>query len=216
MNKNWIIGLVILGLLSFGIYKFWQYANIPTPAPESNVQIVLNDTDHTKGSATPSATLVEYGDFQCPACAVFAPSVKALSEEFSNDLQVVYRHFPLTNIHNNATNSAKAAEAAGKQDKFWEMHDLLYANQKVWEGGSGSVDVFADLASQIEGLDVERFKTDFDSQETSDKVDADVKSGNLLVVNATPTFFLNGRKMTNLTNFDDFRNRIVQAIEASE
>ena len=92
----------------------------------------VSDSDWVKGNRSAPVVLVEYSDFQCPACAASAPLVKQLTEEFGNKIAFVYRHFPLPQ-HKNAYPAAQAAEAAGKQGKFWEMADLIFANQTKWE-----------------------------------------------------------------------------------
>lgn len=97
---------------------------------ENSMEVKVND--NVKGSREAKAVLIEYSDFQCPACQVYYPVVKQLTEELGNEILVVYRHFPLTTIHPNALPAAKAAEAAGKQGKFWEMHDMLFDKQSEW------------------------------------------------------------------------------------
>src|SRR3989344_9628643 len=130
--KNWVIGvLIIVGLIVAGV-KFWQWAITP-PEGVPEVPLELTDSEWMKGNPQASVALVEYGDFQCPACATYYPIVKTLTDDYGEDLKVVYRHIPLVAIHTNAMDAARAAEAAGLQGKFWEMHDKLYENQKEWE-----------------------------------------------------------------------------------
>ena len=165
--------------------------------------------DWTKGGADPKVVLVEYSDFQCPACGYFFPIVQQLLEEFGDDLQLVYRHFPLRQIHPNAALAAQAAEAAGRQGKFWEMHDRIFAEQESWADLSRSKarDSFVAYAEQI-GLDTMRFVADLESDAVREKVRRDEQSGKRARVRGTPTFFLNGERIQNPKNYDAFRNLI--------
>ncbi len=166
-------------------------------------------TDWVKGAPLNEAKVVltEYADFQCPACAAYYPFVKQLGQEFKN-LSIVFRHFPLSQ-HANAREAAQAAEAAGKQGKFWEMHNLLFDNQDIWSQSSFAAETFNTYAQTL-GLDMEKFKADFNSSETKTKIEADYQSG-VSEIDGTPTFFLNDKKIQNPQNYDEFRNIILQA-----
>lgn len=168
-----------------------------------------DNTDWIKGAPLKDTkvTLIEYSDFQCPACGAYYPIVKQLSQEFKN-LSVVYRHFPLAQ-HANARPAAQAAEAAGQQGKFWEMHDLLFGNQNAWSDSNTAEQIFIAYAQSLE-LDMEKFKTDFNSAETKNKIEADYQSG-ASEIDGTPTFFLNDKKIQNPQSYEDFRSIIQQA-----
>jgi len=99
---------------------------------QGSIDITISEADHTKGNPDAAVKLVEYGDYQCPACAGVNPAVNQVIENMGEDIMLVYRHFPLVNIHPNALAAAYAAEAAAIQGKFWEMHDKLYENQQEW------------------------------------------------------------------------------------
>jgi Na+/H+ antiporter NhaA len=147
---------------------------------------VDGERDHTRGPQDASVTLVEYGDFQCPYCGRAEPVVRELLTDV--DLRYVWRNLPLTDVHPQAQMAAQAAEAAGLQDKFWEMHDLLFAHQDRLR----ITDVLGyarDLA-----LDEERFHDDVMRRATSDRIAADLESADLSGVSGTPTFFINGRR----------------------
>lgn len=159
---------------------------------EVNVEDLLADHTPINGPLSASFTLVEFSDFQCPACAAFAPSVKQLISTYPDDLRVAYRHFPLPQ-HENARMAAEAAQAAHAQNAFWEYHDKLFENQE-----NLSKDDLVRYAQEI-GLDAERIKTSLDTEEYANVVQADVSSGQNFNVNSTPTFFLNGRKV-NITS----------------
>lgn len=166
--------------------------------------IAIEAADQVKGNKDAKVILVEYSDFQCPACASFYPIVKKMSQEFSEKIAFVYRHFPLTQ-HKNAKPAAYAAEAAGKQGKFWEMHDIIFENQNNWSQEKNAKDLFIKYAQDL-GLDIEKFKSDFDSKEISDKIENDYKGGLALKVNGTPSFFLNGKYL-------DIRSGIISTEE---
>lgn len=167
-----------------------------------------DDSDQMKGAPLKEAKiiLIEYSDFQCPACRSYYQIVKKLSQEFP-DLSVVYRHFPLPQ-HANARTSAQAAEAAGQQGKFWEMHDMLFDNQQNWAESKTSREIFLGYALAL-GLDIEKFKTDYDSSATKIKIEKDYQSG-AKDINGTPTFFINNKKIQNPRNYDEFRSTIEQ------
>lgn len=167
--------------------------------------------EHTKGPAGASVRLVEYSDFQCPACRIYYPLVKALGEEFPNVLEIVYRHFPLERIHQNANAAGRAAVAAGMQEKFWGMHDAIFERQDEWSKIPDATNVFAGYAASL-GLDENQFRAAMNSREAKDKVQKDFESGVASGVNSTPTFFLNGEKIKNPRSFDEFRALIQQHI----
>lgn len=187
---TWGVVILVLGFLAFRGYKFIT-ASVPDVV---RVPIEVVASDRVKGPESASVILIEYSDFQCPACAAYYPLVKKLSEEFPQDIRIVYRHFPLTQTHKNALSSAKASEAAGAQGKFWEMHDMLFEKQGEWSELGSAKDKFVEYANEL-GLDKQKFLSDFDSREVSEKINAEMTSGNTLGITGTPTFFLNGAKV---------------------
>jgi protein-disulfide isomerase len=146
--------------------------------------VPLSDRDHVRGPATATVTLVEYGDYECPFCGAAAPAVKQV-EQLVGDLLFAYRHFPLTQIHPHAFQAAEAAEAAGAQGSFWEMHDLLFTHQDALE----LQDLF--VYARALGLDLERFASDLANNAHAARVREDFMSGIRSGVNGTPTFFIN-------------------------
>jgi len=183
------------------------------PVAPSRVPIAQGEALHFRGGADAPVTLEEYGDFQCIPCAEFSPTLAKVEEEYGERLRVIFRHRPLRK-HVHAVLAARAAEAAGLQGQFWEMHDLLYQNSLRWTRGVETVgpdappsrrleskllamdievrDVFASYAERLK-LDVERFKRDIDSDEVKARVDADIARGDTLGIDRTPTLYLNGR-----------------------
>ncbi len=142
--------------------------------------------DHVQGSANAPVTLMEYGDYQCPYCGEAYSIVKQLQQKFDNNLRFVFRNFPLAQIHSYAEVAAEAAEAAGTQNKFWEMHDYLYEHQNQL-----AVPQLIAAAGLL-GLDVERFTDDLSRHAYAERVREDFLSGVRAGVNGTPTFFING------------------------
>lgn len=205
-----VIGLLILAGLGYGGFRFFQWINAPQPEV-TQAEIDVAGDEWIKGNPEASVTLVEYSDFQCPACKNYFPLVKRLSEELPQDLRFVYRQYPLTSIHRNAFASAKASEAAGKQGKFWEMHDLLFENQDSWSTDSNPDDKFEGYAGEI-GLDIEQFKTDYDSDEVKDAVNEDITTANRLGFSSTPSFTLNGRRIENPRSYDALKQLIEDEI----
>lgn len=169
-------------------------------------------TNHVKGEGASGVKLVEYGDFECPACNQYYPLVKQVYEKYQADIVVQFRHFPLFQIHPNAIAGSRAAEAASKQGKFWEMHDKLYENQQQWTSSRNPQTEFVVYAKQI-GLNTTKFSEDFKSSAVNASVQADIQEGNRLEVNSTPTFFIDGKKISNPTSLEDFNKVIETAIE---
>jgi protein-disulfide isomerase len=206
----WGGGLFVLGLL--GWWMVSASKNLPSPVAAGTLSAPVNDADHSVGPTDAKVTLVEYSDFQCPACAAYAPIVtKALAEpELKGKVRFVYRFFPLITIHPNARLSSQAAEAAGLQGKFWEMHDLLFAKQTEWAelSNTGAKNKFADYAAQL-GLDKARFLSDIDGSTVKDRVQRDMDSGNASNIQGTPTFYVNGTVLTNPQSYDEFKQDLL-------
>jgi protein-disulfide isomerase len=152
----------------------------------SRLTVPVGKNDHVRGSRDAPVMLVEYGDFECPHCGQAYIVVKALERELGDVLAVVFRHFPLATVHPHAELAAEAAEAAGAQGKFWEMHDIMFERQEAL----APEDLLA-YAAELE-LDVERFALELDEHRHAPKVRADFISGVRSGVNGTPTFFING------------------------
>jgi protein-disulfide isomerase len=146
----------------------------------------VNAQDHVAGRDDAPVTLVEYGDFECPYCGMAHPIVKNTQRALGSQLRFVYRHFPLAEVHPHARIAAQAAEAAGAQGKFWEMHDTLFENQQALD-----VEDLIGYAKAL-GLDTTRFARDLEAGTYAKRVRDDFRSGVRSGVNGTPTFFVNG------------------------
>ena len=159
-------------------------------------------------SSTPSVvTLEEFGDYQCPPCAQLHPALKEIKQQFGPNLNFVFRNLPLT-IHKNALIAAQAAEAARVQNRFWEMHDLLYQNQDAWKDDKNPKARFVKYAGDL-GLDTARFEQDLVGDQVRFRLQADLDAAARLGINGTPTILINGRQMkTEATNADGIRKGI--------
>ena len=172
--------------------------------------LAVRPDDWTRGSADAPVTLIEYSDFQCSACASYHPVLEQLTAELGPQLQFVYRHFPLRSIHKKADLAGAAAEAAGNQGKFWEMHNKIFENQSKWANARNADEIFISYA-QILGLNLDQFKIDLESRVVRDRVDAGYDEALSLGLNSTPTFFVNGKKIVNPRGFEAFRDLLIQA-----
>ncbi len=168
--------------------------------------------DWVKGDINSNIVLIEYSDLQCPACGAYYPFMKQLTTEFGDKIAFVYRHFPLKQLHKHAEAAARAAEAAGKQGKFWEMHDILFERQQMWSAKLTVKATFSEYAKEL-GLDVDKFEKDADSLEIRGKVENNFLSGERNKVNSTPSFFLNGTKLQNPRGYEEFKEVINNAIK---
>lgn len=203
-----------LGLIIVLLFAYYFYSMSTNPASTSKVaEVVVTQTDHVRGAKDGKVTLVEFGDFQCPACGAWAPMVQQVLSDNKDTLKLVFRHFPLTQIHRNALPAAKAAEAAGLQGKFWEMYDILYQKQEEWSNALNSRQYFLTYATTL-GLDTKKFVTDMDSKSVEEKILAELKEGTNLDIQGTPTFFINGKKMEGVTDLSSFNKAIKDAAVA--
>lgn len=155
------------------------------------IETPISASDWTKGNPDAKVTIVEYSDFQCPSCGAYFPMVQELITEYQDRMYFAYRHFPISNKHPLADDAAYAAEAAGKQGKFFEMHDLLFERQNDWTNRSDAPTLFESYANEI-GLNMDQYKADVGSEEVIDAVSDDYFSGLRSQVLGTPTFYING------------------------
>ena len=205
MNKvTWIIFGAVVVLVLGGLVVYSRIsnpamdvssinANAISAASEQNGQIA----DQVFGNPDAKVVLVEYGDFQCPSCGAAHPQIKEAMETYKNNVAFIFRNFPLTTIHPNARVSSAAAEAAGLQGKYWEMHNIIYEAQADWEKLTGDqrTNIFVGYATAL-GLDTDKFTTDLASKAVNTKISFDQALGKKIGVNATPTFYLNGEKLS--------------------
>lgn len=205
--KKW---LKIIGIVSFIVASIIWY-NYSNPPISSKDLLSIKSDDWFKGKNEAQVTVIEYLDFECEACGAIYPVTKRISEEFGGQVKFVTRYFPLDG-HRNSITSALAAEAAGKQGKFWEMHDKLFENQITWgESRDSKSYVFEKYAEEL-GLDIQKFKQDVKLNETRNRIERDRLSGIRLGINSTPSFFLNGEKIVNPRGYQEFKELIQKAL----
>lgn len=190
-----ILGAIIV--IFVAIFAISQHSSNNNSSGGNNKNSTAGATNHVEGNNAKGVTLVEYGDYECPICEIYYRPVKQAVAKYSNDIHFQFRNLPLTSIHPNAFAAARAAEAAGLQGKYWQMHDKLYENQNSWVSASTPLDIFTGYAKDI-GLNVSQFKSDYASSKVNDAINADLaafaKTGQ---EEATPTFFLNGKYLPN-------------------
>jgi len=213
----WSIGFVVILVGAF-VAMWASSTGSDFPSPNANtkdaVEFIITNNDHVKGATNAKVTIVEFSDFQCPACKSYAPVLNELVKIFPNDVRLVYKHFPLRSIHLRAQGAAEAAEAASLQGKFWEMVDKLFSGQEIWSKGKGS-DQFEAYAKEF-GLDTLKFKNDLASNEVKNAVNDDYKEGLDIGINSTPTFYLNGKKIVNPDSLEAFKALIETELKASQ
>jgi protein-disulfide isomerase len=151
-------------------------------------------------------TIVEFSDFQCPFCSRVTPTLDRIKKEYPDDVRIVFKHLPLS-IHPKAPAAHAAAEAAGRQGKFWEMHDKIFANQR-----NMSEEAYVGYAEEL-GLDVEQFKKDVASEEVKGKVRGDASQAAKLGVSGTPAFFVNGYYLSGAQPFEAFKAKIDEQLD---
>ncbi|MCL4360334.1 DsbA family protein [Patescibacteria group bacterium] len=201
--------LVIVGAAVF----FFSSPAGQSATPAADRTLLVRSDSEKISSPSARATLVEFADYQCPACGAYYPVVKQVVSEFTGKLNFVFRNFPLDQ-HPNAKPAAYAAEAAGRQGKFWQMHDLIYTNQVKWSDSPDAAAIFEGYAKTL-GLNMDHYKKDVASQAVSAMIDRDVSDATALGVDATPTFYLNGVKLDNPAAIDDFRTAVKKALETA-
>jgi protein-disulfide isomerase len=208
-----ILGVIVVAIAAGA----WYYAK-PTSDSAATVGSISDRTevqgDWGMGNPDAKLTIIEYGDFQCPACGFYHPIVKELMEEFKDDVYFIFRHFPLVNAHQFATMAASASEAAGRQGKFWEMHDLLMTNQQMWSRGMAS-SAFLAYAREL-GLNDVQFQQDVRDEAIFAKIEKDFNSGVDLKINSVPSFFFNGTYTSTPRTKEAFRQLIIDKLMEAE
>ena len=210
-NKTLIISIVaIVGFVIVSYFAFNKPAAPAIPLPE---QATARAEDHRKG--TGKKLLVEYSDLQCPACKTFheyletqKKSDPAFAKLMNEKYTFVYRHFPLTSIHKNAQSAAYHAEAAAKQGKFYEFIDRAFATQTEWSDLDKPEVFFMTIATDL-GLDLSKFSTDASTDGVKNQVQTDSDLALRGGVNSTPTFFIDGVKLSGYNSFDDFKQLLI-------
>lgn len=177
-------------------------ASAPAPAP------VTAAPAQVKSAASLVITVEEFGDYQCPPCGLLHPELKKIKEEYRGRINFIFRNLPLPTIHKNALAAAQAAESARLQDRFWEMHDLLYDNQNAWKDEQDPRPIFLRYARSL-GLDLKRFTRDLEGMEVQQQLAADQQRADAQGVKGTPTLLIEGRQLRmEVTNSEGIRKAI--------
>ena len=209
-TKPFIV-IVIAVAMAAGIAVYWSRQSSASGESTNNTMAAANPGGgHIRGKADAAVTLVEFGDYQCPACGFFYPIVEEVLQRYPDKVKLEFHHYPLIQMHPYALLAAKAAEAAGEQGKFWEMHDKLYQHQSEWSRSNNPEALFVAFAGEI-GLDANKFMRALKSPETEKKILEDIQRGTDSKVNQTPSFFINGQALEPTPNGV---NEFAAAIEA--
>lgn len=194
-----ILGIILIVTLALVFGAVFLLS--PKDATEAGRILQIDYSKGQKiGSDSAKVKLVEFSDFQCPACQAVEPFIEKLHLDYPDQVQIIYRHFPLSQ-HTHSQQAAILAESSGEQGKFWEMHDRLFGTQQQWSGLPDATPFFQNLVKEL-GLDENKIKQSEEDNNIKVRIDEDIAEGNRLGVSSTPTFFLNGRKL-NLQNFAD-------------
>jgi protein-disulfide isomerase len=169
----------------------------------------LKGGGHFRGPENAEVTLVEFGDYQCPSCGAYHPFVKEILNRYPKQVRLEFHHFPLISIHPNSMAASKAAEAAGEQGHYWEMHDALFEYQNQWAAAPDPKPIFTAIANRI-GINGTILVQTMDSPRLQERVLQDVQRGDAASIQAVPTFFINGQQVHIKLSMEDF----VQVIEA--
>jgi protein-disulfide isomerase len=219
MSKQFWAVIIVIVLVLGGIFYITNN-NKSSSTDSSNSG---TPSHHVEGEGADGISLVEYGDYQCPYCGEYSTAVKEVQAIYNTQMTFQFVNFPLISLHQNAFAGARAAEAAALQGKFWQMHDLLYeenqeyydSNETVssWISASNPESYFDKYASQI-GINVNKFEQDYASGQVNNTINADMAKGNKLNVDATPTFYLDGKQVQvddSLTAFEQVINAAIKA-----
>ena|SRR3989344_4927681 len=208
--SNKIVIGVIVGVISLvGLWSVWKMLGTSAQKTAQPVDLKVTDSDWQRGSASPSATLVEYSDFQCPACKAYAPLVDEVIKKNADKVRLVYRNYPLPQ-HQHSKLAAYYAEAAGMQGAFFQMHDKLFEGQADWDKSDKPQEIFLSYAKELK-LDINKLNADVKSNVVAQNVEEDITSGTAAGVDSTPSFFLNGVKITSPQSIDEFDKLIKES-----
>jgi len=213
-KKTWIIFAAVCVLILGGLVVLSQKDKVDVSnVNQAKLQTASvssgNIADHVFGLPNSDTSLVEYGDYECPYCGEVYPKLKTVVDNYKTKITFVFRNYPLSSIHPNARAAAAAAEAAGLQGKYWEMHDKLYESQNDWSSLATDkrTDMFVAYAREVGVASLDKFKADMASSAITKKIDYDLALGNKAKITGTPTIYLNGVKLSddvasNLINGD--------------
>jgi protein-disulfide isomerase len=205
------IVIVLAVAAAFGAAVFLsRQPDQPSETNAAAVPLDIKSGGHFRGAENAQLTLVEFGDYQCPSCAAYHPFVKEILNRYPKQLRLEFHHFPLITIHPNSMAASKAAEAAGEQGHYWEMHDALFEFQNQWANQPDPKPIFAAIANRI-GINGTILVQTMDSPRLQERILKDVEQGDKGNVQAVPTFFIKGQQVHIKPTMEDF----TQVIEAN-
>lgn len=210
MNREAKILLAILTVVvggMIGLFILTGSGEGPAESTEVDTSKLVRENSHKQGKG--AVTVVEFGDFQCPSCAQALPVTKQIKEEYGDKITFVFRNFPLA-MHKNAEAASQAAESAGSQGRFWEMHDKLFLGQAEWAELGNPDDVFVRYASEL-GIDGEKLRKDLEQKTYKDTIEEDKADGTALQVAGTPTFFVDGQRAAKF-DYETLKTMIDEAL----
>ncbi len=207
-KESCIVGGIALAFIIIFALIVWKTPAANGPKTVGDASLLVRADSHTTGSADATVVMVEFGDYQCPACGMVHPMLKQVIDAYKNNpkFSFVFRNFPLPQ-HANALISAEAAEAAGAQGKYWEMHDMLYEHQSEWSDVADPSAIFAGYAQSL-SLNVTKFKSDITGKKFAAAIAADQKDAAALNLDHTPTVFLNGKEVDQGMTVDGLKAQI--------
>lgn len=192
-----LIGIAVLVVIGGVLLAIFANPQPKDPGAPLDTNSLIREGNHMTGSKDAKVNIVEFADYQCPACGAAHPIIKRIVDEYKDNpnVNLVFKNFPLDTIHPNARIGAEAAEAAGEQGKYWEMNDVLYTNQSQWSENPSPLDIFVGYAQQIGVANIEQFRESIQIRKYDAVISADVSDGQSINVNSTPSIFINGEKM---------------------
>lgn len=212
MDRRFLIIIAVIMVGFVGLVVMNKRDKTSTTSSSANVQ----GSNNYYGNKDSKVELTEFVDFQCEACYAYYPVVKQVKEDYKDKVSFRVRYFPITSSHQFAMQAARSAEAAARQGKFWEMHDLLFEGQKTWEQAQDAGQYFDQYAQQI-GLDMEKYRADFSSSDVNAVVNKDLKDVQEIGGNGTPTFALNGKKIESPgQTAEDFKKYLDEQLAKAE
>jgi protein-disulfide isomerase len=200
-----IAAIVLVPLVLLVLYQGYS-SGVAAPSPDA-----ISSSDHVRGDAQAPVTLVVYGDFQCPACKEEAEIIARAWGQLRDRVQLAFRHYPL-DTHRHAFLASRYAEAAALQDRFWEMYNMLYAEQQLWSSTENAAGVIESLAAQL-GLDVDKLRADAELPALRDKIVADQRGGTRAGVRGTPSLFINGKPVATPRSVSELVSLVARAEE---
>ena len=196
-RRTWIAIGILMAIILIG----YLVSRIP------GIGSIYGEGDPVKGAPQAKVRIVEYSDFQCPACRKAQEPLKRILEEYGETVQIIFNDFPLVTAHPNALPAAEAAQCAHSQQRFWEYHDLLFEGQNIWAQTTDPQPHFLDYARGT-GLNIEQFSRCIENHETQKAVRVDMKEGEALRIRSTPTFFINDTRLVGQATFNNFKEAI--------